>query len=110
MTGVGVGILIALFSFLLYRLIRSRYFCVAIDGGPAMFLLLNEPGEKTVEEFVDSLFEARKACYRKEYFFIDYRGKRREELNRMQWLRSEGVISENEYLVVVDEINENLQD
>jgi hypothetical protein len=72
--------------------------------------LQRDPSIKEVASFTDAIYDQRKVFFRKQYFFIDYDGERKQELGRMKWLFSESIISENEYLVVVDEINENLTD
>jgi hypothetical protein len=110
LTGVGISLALGLVGVLIYRLVKTDYFCILLDDNTALFLLRRNPSAKEVANFTDALFTARKAHYRKEYFFIDYEGERKQELERMKWLFSEKIITENEYLVVVDEINENLAD
>lgn len=106
--GVGMSLLLGVLGWGVYRLVRTDYLCVMLDDNTALYLLKNKPNEKAVREFIDQLFAKRKAFYREKYFYIDYEGERKSELSRMEWLRAEDIISENEYLVVVDEINENL--
>jgi hypothetical protein len=73
-------------------------------------MIRNSPSEQVVSSFVDKIYEARALDYRDRFFYIDYEAKRESELGKMKWLREEDLITENEYLVVVDEINESLLD
>jgi len=106
--GVLVSLGLGILGFLLYRQVKTQYFCILLTDNSAMFLLQRDPSVKEVASFTDGLYEQRKAFFRKIYFFIDYDGERKQELGRMKWLFEENIITENEYLVVVDEINENL--
>lgn len=108
--GVGASLLLGLVGFLVFRLVKTEYIGLPLDDEEAVFFLRNHPSEIEVQQFFDAIYQARRDFIRKEFFFIDYEGERRAELSRMKWLRTENIISENEYLVVVDEINENLRD
>lgn len=108
--GTGTILLLGLLGFLVFRLVKTEYIGLPLDEEEAIFFLKNHPSDVEVEQFFDAIYQARKNFIRKEFFFIDYEGERRTELSRMKWLRTENIISENEYLVVVDEINENLRD
>lgn len=108
--GVCASLLLGLVGFLVFRLVKTEYIGLPLDDEEAIFFLRNHPSEMEVQQFFDAIYQARREFIRKEFFFIDYEGERRSELSRMKWLRTENIISENEYLVVVDEINENLRD
>lgn len=73
-----------------------------------MFILYNKPNKASCDNFINKIFEERKVYYRANYFFINYENDKDTELNKMQWLLKEEVITENEYNVVHDEIIKNL--
>ena len=104
-----IAALIGLATFILYRLTTLKYYAIDLEDGKIFFVIYNAPDKQTVNEFIDEIYERRNKYYKDKYFKIDYDNARNDELNKMNWLKSEGIISENEFNVVLDEINENLQ-
>jgi hypothetical protein len=92
----------------LYYTIHINYYLIELEDDTQMFIIRDKPNQKAAEEFIDLVFEKRKAFYRDKYFYINYEGDKEKELNRMFWLKSEKLISNNEYNVVIDEIHEKL--
>ena len=74
-----------------------------------LWVLYNKPTNTDAEEFIDELFERRKQYYRDQYFHIDYENNKKNEIDKMKWLKSENIITESEYNVVLDEIEENIE-
>lgn len=106
LVGLGFGGL----TILSYYLIRIKYYLIELDDETQMFIIYNKPSLQKMQEFIDEVYERRKQFYRKEYFYVNYKSTIENEIGRMDWLRSENIISENEYNVIVDEINDNVSE
>lgn len=91
---------------LAYYVLKVKYLLVELENETQMFIILNKPSKAKMNEFVDELYERRKNNYRENYFYINYDNEKEKELGKMNWLLGEGIISQGEYDVVVDEINE----
>ncbi len=104
----GIVAFFGLVTILAYFIFRIKYFLIELEDETQIFVLLDSPSKQKMEEFIDELFKRRRTYYREQYFYINYESERQKELDKMKWLRNEDIISENEFLVVVDEINESL--
>jgi purine-cytosine permease-like protein len=101
----GMGIL----AILAYFIFRIKYYLVELEDNTQMFIILNQPSEEKMQAFVDELYSRRRNFYRENYFYINYKKSREDQINKMDWLKSENIITDNEYNVVIDEINERLE-
>ncbi|QBN17973.1 hypothetical protein [Flavobacterium nackdongense] len=97
---IGVG------TYIYYHLTKMKYYSVGLEDGKITRILYDKPTIEKAEEFIDEIFKRRKKYYRDNYFKIDYENEKQSELDKIKWLKSENIITENEFNVVVDEINE----
>lgn len=107
---VATALVIAAVTYGYYRLTRVKYYAIALEENKRFQVLYETPSHEAVLNFIDELFRRRKEYYKNQYFFIDYENERKKEIEKMKWLRSENIITENEFNVVVDEINEHIVD
>lgn len=107
---VFVSLFIAGATYTYYYLTQLKYFAVGLEDNKSFMVIYGKPSVEKAEEFIDEIFERRKEYYRNQYFYIDYENEKKSEIEKMKWLRSEDIISENEFNVVLDEINENFVD
>lgn len=84
---------------------------VLLDAGDndAIYILHNRPNKQTVQQFIDEVYASRKKYYRDNYFCIHFENTRAAEASRIHWLRQENIISQSEYEVVMEEIEDKLQ-
>ncbi len=105
---IATSLIIAGIVYLYYYLTTVKYYSIPLEDNKVFQVFFNKPSKEEASAFIDEIYERRKTYYRDNYFFIDYENEKKKELSRMNWLLSENIISENEYNVVVDEINENI--
>ena len=108
-TVVCVALFIAAATYAYYYFTQVKYYAVKLNDDKVFMVLYNKPTIEEAKRFIDELFERRKQYYRDRYFNIDYENDKRTELDWMKWLRSENIITESEFDVVVEEINENIE-
>lgn|GEM_PF-6105093 len=101
----GLTISLGLFILLLYRLVQTNCFLIALEDDKRMFMLLNKPNQEDFENFLEAMYEARRRNYRENYFYVNEENDKRTELSRMKWLLNEDIITKEEYEDIVDEIN-----
>lgn len=106
---IAMALVIAGATYAYYYFTRVKYYAVALEDNKRFQVLYDTPSHSEVLDFINEVFERRKQYYRRQYFFIDYENDRKAELEKMKWLLSENVITENEFNVVVDEIDENIE-
>lgn len=106
---VLVSLFIAGATYAYYYLTQLKYFSVGLEDNKSFMVIYNKPSVEQAKEFIDEIFVKRKAYYRNQYFHIDYENSKKSEIEKMQWLKSEDIISDNELNVVLDEINENIE-
>jgi hypothetical protein len=104
-----VALFIAGCTYTYYYLTQVKYYAVGLEDNKTFMVLYNKPTNTDAEEFIDELFERRKQYYRDQYFHIDYENNKKNEIDKMKWLKSENIITESEYNVVLDEIEENIE-
>ena len=104
-----VALFVACSTYAYYYLTQVKYYAVGLENNKSFMVLYNKPTNIEAEEFMDELFEKRKQYYRQQYFHIDYESNKKIEIDRMKWLKSEDIITEGEYMVVIEEIEENLE-
>jgi hypothetical protein len=90
-------------------LTQIKYYAVGLEDNKNFMVLYDKPTKIEAEEFIDQIFLSRKQYYREQYFHIDYDNDKKAEIDRMKWLRSEDIISEKEFIVVIEEIEENIE-
>ena len=103
---ISLSLLIGIGTYVYYHLTKMKYYSVGLEDGKITRILYNKPTVEGAEEFIDEIFKRRKQYYRDNYFKIDYENEKQSELDKIKWLKSENIITENEFNVVVDEINE----
>lgn len=105
---IAMSLVIAGLTYGYYFFTRVKYYAVGLEDNKRFLVIFDKPTQAAVLEFLDELYDRRKIYYRGEYFHINYENNRKAEIDKMKWLLSENIISENEYNVVVDEINEEI--
>ncbi|MTK53061.1 hypothetical protein [Paludibacter sp.] len=108
LAAIGTSFIIAMLAYVYYQLTLIKYYSVSLDNDTVFLVFFNKPSKTQALHFVDEVFERRRSYLRENYFYIDYENQRKKELNKMEWLYSENIITQNEYEVVVDEINERI--
>ncbi len=103
---ISLSLAIGIGAYVYYYLTKMKYYSVGLEDGKITRILYDKPTVEEAEEFIDEIFKRRKQFYRDNYFNIDYENDKQSELNKIKWLKSENIITENEFNVVVDEINE----
>ena len=68
-----------------------------------------KPTKIEAAKFIDEIFTKRRAYYRDQYFHVDYDNQKKSEIDKMKWLRSENIITDKEFFVVLEEIEANLE-
>ncbi len=104
---IATALVIAAITYCYYYFTGIKYYAVALEDNKRFQILYDTPSQQAVLNFIDELFERRRIFYRNEYFIIDYENDKKKEIDKMKWLLSEQVITENEFNVVVDEINKH---
>jgi hypothetical protein len=104
-----VAIFIAGSTYAYYYLTQIKYYAVGLEDNKNFMVLYDKPTKIEAEEFIDQIFVRRKQYYREQYFHIDYDNDKKSEIDRMKWLKSEDIISEKEFIVVIEEIEENIE-
>ncbi len=104
----SIAIIFGLLTVLAYFIIQIKYFLIELEGDTQLFFILDNPTKEEMQQFIDLIYDKRKENYREQYFYINYNNTKDEETGKMNWLKSEEIISTNEYNVVIDEINEQL--
>ncbi len=104
------GIMFGIATIISFYFIQIKYYLIELEDETQMWVIINAPNKDEVQQFVDVLFENRKQNYRKNYFKINYDNLKEKELDRMKWLRSENIITEAEYQVVAEEVEDKLFD
>ena len=89
---------------------RVKYYLIDLEDNKCFFVLVNKPNSITVNNFIDEIFERRRKYFRVNFFQIDFDNTRTSEIEKMKWLKSEEIITQSEFEVVVEEINETLED
>lgn len=87
-----------------YFFSQRKYFLIQMDDDKSIFILYNNPSKKEFDEFIETLYKKRAKYYRDSYFFIDYDDSKEKQLNKMNWLKKEEIISQSEYEVSTEEI------
>jgi hypothetical protein len=105
---IAMALIIAAITYGYYYFTQLKYYAIALDDNKRFQVLYNKPSHEAVVNFIDELYERRKVNYRNKYFFIEYENDRKKEIDKMNWLLSENIITENEFNVVIDEINEHV--
>ncbi|MCX6351711.1 MAG: hypothetical protein NTX03_07605 [Bacteroidetes bacterium] len=110
---VGVGIGLALLTGValhgMYYFTSQEYLVVPLSDGTNFTLISNRPSSTQVQQFLSDMIKARNEYIRKNYFIIDYGSSRRDEQTKMRWLLDEGIITNSEFEVVIEEIENELQ-
>ena len=105
---VLVAIFIAGVAYAYYYLTQVKYYAVGLEDNKTFMVLYDKPTKIEAEQFIDQIFEKRKEYYREQYFHIAYENDKKTEIDRMKWLKSEDIISDSEFNVVIEEIEENI--
>ena len=105
---VLVAIFIAGVAYAYYYLTQVKYYAVGLEDNKNFMVLYDKPTKIEAEQFIDQIFEKRKEYYREQYFHIAYENDKKTEIDRMKWLKSEDIISDSEFNVVIEEIEENI--
>ena len=105
---VLVAIFIAGVAYAYYYLTQVKYYAVGLEDNKTFMVLYDKPTKIEAEQFIDQIFEKRKEYYREQYFHIAYENDKKREIDRMKWLKSEDIISDSEFNVVIEEIEENI--
>jgi hypothetical protein len=103
-----VALFIAGTVYAYYYFTQIKYYAVGLEDNKTFMVLYDKPTKMEAEEFINEIFERRRLYYREQYFHIEYDNNKKSEIDRMKWLRSEEIISEKEFNVVLEEIEENL--
>lgn len=88
---------------------RKQNFLLEMDNDEQVFILMDKPNKVEVEEFIETFYKKRKEYYRERYFYIDFKGKREQEISRIKWLKDEDIISKIEYDETMNKMD-NVQD
>ena len=108
-TIVIISLVMAALTYAIFYFTKKKYYLIDLEE-KAFFILYDKPNNEIVNAFIDEIFSRRREYYRDTYFEINYENERAKEINKMKWLRAEDIITENEFNVVIDEINENIHD
>lgn len=100
--GFGIGLL-CLAS---YFIIKIKYLVIELEDETQLLIIDNKPNKEEAKNFLNAVFEHRKENYRKNYFYINYDNDKEDEIGKMNWLKSEEIITNNEYQVVLEEIED----
>lgn len=103
-------IFLSALTFYAYFATKTRYYLIELEDDTQLFVLYNSPSVEEMNRIIDTIYAARKNNYRANYFYINYKNSKSDELNKMEWLRSEDLITPSEYEVVVEEIEDKLVD
>jgi len=104
-----VAIFIAAVVYLYYNLTQIKYYAVGLDDNKVFMVLYDKPTKIEAAKFINEIFTKRRAYYRDQYFHVDYDNQKKSEIDKMKWLRSENIITEKEFFVVLEEIEANLE-
>ena len=88
---------------------RKQNILLEMDNDEQVFILMDKPNKVEVEEFIETFYKKRKEYYRERYFYIDFKGKREQEISRIKWLKDEDIISKIEYDETMNKMD-NVQD
>jgi len=105
---VLVAIFIAGAAYAYYYLTQVKYYAVGLEDNKTFMVLYDKPTKIEAEQFIDQIFEKRIEYFREQYFHIVYENDKKTEIDRMKWLKSENIISDSEFNVVIEEIEENI--
>ncbi|WNM18972.1 hypothetical protein [Flavobacterium capsici] len=87
-----------------YYIYQKKYKLLCLDNDQQVFIFSDSPNEKKVDEFIKTFYEMRKADYRKRYFKINFENDPKKEIERMNWLLKEEIITQSEYDFMIEEI------
>lgn len=93
-----------------YYFTSLKYYAVPLTTGKHFQVIGDAPSAHEVDEFMDELYQRRNDYLRGKHFFINYDNDAEGELNRMQWLFDEGIISAGEFEVAASKINESINE
>ena len=100
---VSIAVPMALFTstllfFLFYRL-GGRHFILleTYDAQPLYFLKNRDSKQKELEKFLGLVYIRRDAYLRQRYFHVNRENTPEQEKQRLEWLRTEDVITPNEF-------------
>lgn len=100
---------ISVLAWLVYLLSAKSLLILKTTTGREIELFNHKAGQQGLAEFLTDLYTARNTYFRSNFFFIDYESNREAELDKMAWLLEEGVITESEFEVVKEEIENTLE-
>ncbi len=101
--------LMALLSWLVYLTSTKFLLILKTSTGREIEFFNHRWGQRALGEFLQDLYSTRNMYFRTNFFFIDYESNRDAELDKMSWLFEEGVITESEFEVVKEEIENTLE-
>jgi hypothetical protein len=96
-------------AYLAYYFNAVTYILLDAGENDAIYILHNRPSEKAVLMLIDEIYARRRNYYREHYFCIHYENTRAAEASRIHWLLQENIISQSEYEVVMEEIEDKLK-
>lgn len=86
---------IIFFGFHLYK--RRRYFILDLSDQTSIFFIANQPSKEILQNFIVSLYKARKQYLREKYFVINPNSDPDSEIARFNFMLEQEIISKSEF-------------
>lgn len=107
--GIVSSAVIASLAWLVFFLSSKTLLIIKTVSGREIEFFSQGKSKEALALFLEDLYATRNVFFRTNFFFIDYESSRESELEKMQWLLEEGVITESEFEVVKEEIENTLE-
>ncbi len=99
--GLAFSISLSIFSFLYWR---SKVAFTVIKTAIGINLLVLQ--DKNYLEIISQIFTARNEYLRENYLEIDFENEAEAEVNKFAWLKEQGIISDKEFIVIREAIED----
>ena len=95
--GEFIWIVISIISCFIPILTTKRYKLLMCTDDKGIDFLYSENQKKEVDEFIQNIIKERDTYFKNKYAKIDMTFSKEENLNRIEWLKNEEIITESEY-------------
>jgi hypothetical protein len=92
-----------IFYFLYYRS-KAAFTVIKTSEGTNLLILK----DKNHDEIVGQIYSSRNEYLKDNYLEINYDNEANSELNKFSWLKEQGIISEKEFVVIREEIEDKM--
>jgi len=95
--------------FITYFSLEQNFLLIKTAHNSPIEFIWTKSGQSELDTFVAELMLRRRSYLRKLYYYVDPNNVHQDELRRLTWLHEEGAISEEEWRLSVDQLNEDLE-